>query len=105
MLLMLKVATLTKVPLCPVPLGRLSKAATEFVVPAAIILPVEGNGKPRTKSERLVGKSYKDGAPEVSQFIINPRWNGRILGALYETILLQAFQRGPIQAAGEVRMR
>jgi hypothetical protein len=51
--------------------------------------------------ERLVGKSYKDGAPEVSQFIINPRWNGRIQGALHETILLQTFQRGPIQAAGE----
>ena len=53
--------------------------------------------------ERLAGKFYKDRAPEVSQFIINPRWNGRILGALHETILLQTFQRGPSQAAGEVK--
>ena len=53
--------------------------------------------------ERLVRKSHKDGAPEVSQFIINPRWNGRIQGALHETILLQTFQRGPSQAAGEVK--
>ena|ERR1700675_1339318 len=43
--------------------------------------------------------------PRVSQFIINPRWNGRTLGALHETILLQTFQRGPIQAAGEVKIR
>jgi len=45
MLLMLKVATFTK-PLS-VPLDVPTKGATEFVVPAAIILPVGTNGKPR----------------------------------------------------------
>jgi hypothetical protein len=33
---------------------RLPKGATEFVVPAGIILPVERNGKPRTKTHSLV---------------------------------------------------
>ena len=33
---------------------RLPKGATEFDVPAGIILPVERNGKPRTKTHGLV---------------------------------------------------
>jgi hypothetical protein len=33
---------------------RLPKGATDFVVPAGIILPVVRNGKPRTKTHSLV---------------------------------------------------
>jgi hypothetical protein len=33
---------------------RLPKGVPEFVVPAGIILPVEGNGKLRTKTQSLV---------------------------------------------------
>jgi hypothetical protein len=51
MLLMLKVATFTK-PLSALYLWVcLPKGATEFVVPAGIILPVGTNGKPRTKTQ------------------------------------------------------
>jgi hypothetical protein len=54
MLLMLKVATLTK-SLSALSSGcALPKGATEFVVPAGIILPVERNGKPRTKTHSLI---------------------------------------------------
>ena len=54
MLLMLKVATLTKSLSVPVLWVRLPKGTTEFGVPAGIILPVERNGKPRTKMHSLV---------------------------------------------------
>src|SRR5882762_9695116 len=47
MLLMLKVATLTKPLSAPVPLDALPEGATEFVVPAGIVLSVDGNGKLR----------------------------------------------------------
>src|SRR6202023_759296 len=49
MLLMLKVATLTKSLSALYLWVRLPKGATEFVVPAGIILPVERNGKPELK--------------------------------------------------------
>jgi hypothetical protein len=54
MLLMLKVAILTKSSLSLYAWVRFPKGATEFVVLAGIILPVERNGKPRTKTHGLV---------------------------------------------------
>ncbi len=54
MLLMLKVATLTESLCVPAPLGAPPKRSNEFVIPAGIILPVEGNGKLRAKTYSVV---------------------------------------------------